>query len=303
MNRILKENPNYSLISYDDIKNCKNITEELVDKEFSNLKKLKWDKNNLTFCGNKIIYHYQFENILATTRDVKDYKTLKDIFEDELLKEYWIGQTIKMKRRKKLDYIEAVDIFECYRRCKGSIVCFKAFPTKYLCKRFNATKMLDFTAGWGGRLLGARSLGIKYIGIDTNTNLRSGYKKMIEKFGGMMIWESCLKVDFSQLDYDFVLTSPPYMNLEIYDHFEKFESREKYYKEFLIVMIERCLKYIKNHGKVCINISNYMYDEYLKYGGRTCIEKIDLQQQMGGKPNKEFIYVFSHLIPICWDDL
>ena len=154
--------------------------------------------------------------------------------------------------------------------------------------------MLDFTAGWGGRLLGAKSLDIKYTGIDTNVNLKNGYDKIIEKFGGDMIYKSCLDVDFSKIDYDFVLTSPPYINLEIYENMNLFNSKEQFYKMFLIPMIEKSLKYIKNNGKVLINISNYMYDDYVKYGGKECIDKIDLLQQMGGKANKEIIYVFSN---------
>ena len=294
MTTINKETPNYDGITYHDILNCKNLNEEDIQKEFKKLVKLNCDENTRGFCGNKIIYHYQLENMLNTKRDTKGYLTLKEVFLCDELKKKWINQTIKINRRKKLDYIEPVDIYECYRLCKGSINTFKAGTVKYLCNKFNATSMLDFTAGWGGRLLGARSLNIDYIGIDTNINLKTGYDKMIEKFGGNMIYESCLDVDFSKLDYDFVLTSPPYINLELYENMPLFENKEEYYQMFLIPMIEKSLRYIKNNGKVCINISNYMYDDYITYGGRACNEKIDLLQQTGGKPNKEIVYVFKN---------
>jgi hypothetical protein len=35
-----------------------------------------------------------------------------------------------------------------------------------------------------------------------------------------------------------------------------------------------------------------MYEKYLKFGGDACFDTIDLLQQMGGKPNKELIYVW-----------
>ena len=78
---INKKNPDYSKITYDDILKCKNISDEMVDKEFKKLKKLDNNKNTRSFCGNKIIYNYVFENMLNTKRDTKNYFTLKEIFD------------------------------------------------------------------------------------------------------------------------------------------------------------------------------------------------------------------------------
>jgi len=299
--QIQKSNPEYDNITYDHIKNCKALTDAEIKKEFTKLRKLKCDTNTRSFCGNKIIYHYMLEHMLNTRRDVKNYKLLSEIFDDEEAKKKIIDYSIKLNRRKKLDYIEPVDVYECFRFCKGSVNTFKAGTVKYLINRFKATSMLDFTAGWGGRLLGAMATDTKYIGIETNTNLKEGYKGMMALGeGAEMIWQSCLDVDFSTLDYDFVLTSPPYINLEMYENMPLFKDKETYYKKFLIPMIKKCLKHIKDDGAVCINISDYMYEDYIKYGGAEegrgfeCVERIDLLQQMGGKPNKEVVYVFKN---------
>lgn len=292
--QVSKESPNYDSISYQDILNCKKLTDVEIEKEWSKLKKLNCKNNTRSFCGNKIIYHYVLENMLNTRRDKKNYKLLSEIFDDEELKIKMIDATIKAQRRKKLEYIEAVDIYECYRFHKGSINTFKAGCVKWLINRYKATKMLDFTAGWGGRLLGARASNIEYIGIETNTKLKPAYDEMISKFGGEMIYDNCMNVDFSKIDYDFVLTSPPYINLEKYEMMTEFSSKELYYKEFLIPMINKAIKHIRNNGVVCINISNPMYNDYIKYGGVKCkAEVIALQQQLGGKKNKEGIYVFN----------
>ena len=40
--------------------------------------------------------------------------------------------------------------------------------------------MLDPTAGWGGRMLGAWALGIDYTGVDTNTNMKIAYDNMMD---------------------------------------------------------------------------------------------------------------------------
>lgn len=284
----------YDNFTFEGMIEAKKLTDEQIMKEFNKLKKMKTDKLKRTFCGNKILYHYQFKELLSTPRDVKNYKTLEEIFNDEDLKKYWVDMTFKMDRRKKLNHITPIDLFEGYRRCRGSINFFKAFTTKYLMDKYKGTHLLDPTAGWGGRLLGVRSLDKEYTGIDTNINLKEGYDKMIEKFGGKMIWQSCLEVDFSVIDYDIVITSPPYFNLEKYNHMTPFESKKKYYTDFLIPLVNKSLQHIKRNGKVIINISNYMYDGYLKYGGKKCVERFDLIQQMGGKPNKEVIYIFEN---------
>jgi len=109
-----------------------------------------------------------------------------------------------------------------------------------------------------------------------------------------MIWDSCLNVDFSTLDYDCVLTSPPYVNLEVYENMTMFENDEKYYKGFLIPMIEKSLKHIKKGGKVCINISPKMYEALKKNGMRNCDEQLHLlQQKRLGKDKGDLIYIWN----------
>ena len=54
-------------------------------------------------------------------------------------------------------------------------------------KSHGATRVLDITAGWGGRMVGAMAADIDYIGIDSNKKLESCYKKiknLCKKEGG-----------------------------------------------------------------------------------------------------------------------
>jgi len=292
MSIISKTTPDYNAIDYDDILHCKNISIDDIKKDFKKLVKLNVDKNINSFCGNKTIYSLQLKEMLKVRRNKKNFETLEEIFKDEEKKKKLIDSSIKANRRSKLEYLEPVDVYELYRFHKGSVNTFKASSVKHFCKKYNATKYLDVCAGWGGRLMGSRSLGIDYIGFDTNINLKDGYDKMISLFGGEIIYKSCMEVDFSKIDYDFVLTSPPYCNVEIYEGSGMFKDWEDYYINFLIPLINRLKKHIRRNGKVCINISNYMYEDYLKYGGIEAEEIIPLKQQTGGKKNKEMVYVF-----------
>ena len=108
-----------------------------------------------------------------------------------------------------------------------------------------------------------------------------------------MIFESCLDVDFSEIEYDFVLTSPPYINLEVYENMTPYESNKAFYETFLTPLLNKCLKHIKNNGYVCFNISPTMYADLLKYGYRACDMEYDiLQQKRLGKDKQDKIY--------CW---
>ena len=78
-----------------------------------------------------------------------------------------------------------------------------------------------------------------------------------------------------------------------------FDNDDMYYKEFLIIMLDRCLKHIKQNGWVCINISIPMYDKLTnKYGYRECDEKHILPNAKNQKNlNKcEYIYCWQHLV-------
>lgn len=292
---MLNEIPNWN-----DYKNFKKLTDEELNKDLNSLIKWKADKNELQgrcplkVIGNKIIYHYQFENIAKTRPDNGKTKSFYEWMNDDNLR---LKLYEWMKKRNRKGTLLS-NMFEALRANKGSIVIFRPSTSKFIYKYYNATNVLDFTAGWGGRMLGAYALNIGYTGIDTNFNLKEGYDKMILKTGKdnlKMIYQNCLDVDLSQIEYDFVLTSPPYENLEIYENMRVFENRDNFYKSFLIEMMDRCFKYIKNNGWICINISGKMYKtltEIYKY--RECDEKHILPQNRNQKNPDKIDYIF------CW---
>lgn len=301
-NCITKADPRYNVLTFQQLLDLKKLNTNELIKEWGKIKNYPVDKNKRTFVGNKILYHFQFEELLKTRRDIKNYKTMDEILSDEQLSKKWIDYAIKLNRNEKKAYLTSVDIFECYRLCRGSVVFFKSFTTKYLCSHFKATAVLDPCAGWGGRLLGARSLDLEYTGIDTNTNLKKNYDEMIhtldlDETKSKMLYESCLDADFSAIKYDLVITSPPYLNIEKYSHMPLFDTEASYYKNFLIPLIKKCKTHIKRPGYICINISDTLYQKYLSYGGEKCDDDLsmELKQQMGGKKNKEVIYVWKCL--------
>ena len=295
-----------------DIENHKLITTRELIRDLDNLKKFEADTNANNFFGNPFLYHYQFKNLLKCRR--KDGKTIYDIYADSTEWDKLIDSTRKRNRGGRT---AAGNVFECFRINLGSIVMFKATTAKYLYKKYSAKSVLDPTAGWGGRMLGAWALDIDYTGIDTNVEMIPAYDQMIQFLGEQtgfdnalfeladraklnMIWQSCLDVDFSKIDYDFVLTSPPYVNLEIYEHMEEWSNDEAFYRGFFIPLWQKCVDNIKPGGHVCFNISPKMYADAIKFGLTPCDDEEDLLQQMGqkvanlktGKKKQDKIYIW-----------
>lgn len=317
--------------TFQDILACKDISEEDVKKDWNNLRKFDALSNPRKFCGNPIIYKYQFENLLKCRRGTKGYKTLEEWFSDDKLKDELWELAVHINRRDKAPYPSPTDVYECHRKCKGSIVAFKASTAKYIYKLFGAKNVLDPTAGWGGRMLGAMSLGINYTGIDTNVNMKEAYKSMMEVgnptfyFDGSILyqprndtgatyvrgdnseyymkmkWRSCFDVDFSEKKYDLVLTSPPYDNMEIYEHSELYDNENnKYYEDFLIPLMNKL--HDETECPICINISPKIYKTLTeKYHYPECDRQIDLRQQLGKQyktKSQDYIYIWRCDVPL-----
>ena len=150
-------------------------------------------------------------------------------------------------------------------------------------RKYDATRVLDFTAGWGSRMVAAMAADIDYIGIDSNTKLKSGYDKILQalkpfnKSKVKLIFKKAELVDFSKLGYyDFVFTSPPYEYLEVYEDMKNYEGDGKikqpssstrikkedsagFYDEFLIPTIKSAYKYLPRGKFLCLNIPDLMY--------------------------------------------
>ena len=112
-----------------------------------------------------------------------------------------------------------------------------------------------------------------------------------------LVWGSCLDCDFSKYYYDLVLTSPPYINMELYEKMIPFESDKKYYEEFLIPMLHKSYKYLINGGNMCINISPKIYKQLTeKYNYNKCDLQIDLRQMKKSNyviKSRDYLYVWK----------
>ena len=287
--------------TYESVIQAKRLTDAKLKNSLATLKRFKpTDESPRCFAGNPILYHFMLDALCRVKLKNGSFKEMMD--SDELRNDSWLkaNKYANGSRENNLP----MRLFELWRRMNGAIVFFKPTTAMYLYKKYGATSVLDPCAGWGGRMLGAWALTINYIGFDTNLSLQEPYNQMMTLLHHRdndlpndtlrMRWESSLDADFAGIYYDFVLTSPPYINLELYPGMTPFESKAKFYKEFLIPLIDKCRKYIKPGGKVCFNISPAMYrdlTDVFKY--EKASEAINLlQQKVQGIDKGDKIYVW-----------
>lgn len=136
--------------------------------------------------------------------------------------------------------------------------------------------VLDFSCGFGGRLIGSYASGIvsKYVGIDpVEANIISHkeiYKKikvhseMRNKHFETEFIHGCAedKINNIQEKFDIIMTSPPYFSKEVYGMTEEqCYIKYPYYNEWKEKWLEQVLKIsydkLNNGGKMIIFASNY----------------------------------------------
>jgi len=293
LNILKPVNENLSSVTIKDIETHKHVSDKELNDDLDSLRANVFSKSPNSFYGNRFLYHFQMKNLLRCRRE--NAKTLYDLSDDE-----WEKLISDTRKRNRGGRTAAGNVYECFRVNRGSVVMFKSSTAKYMYQKYGATSVLDPTAGWGGRMLGAWACDINYTGIDTNVNMKEAYKEMktfLEKkdssnlLGSQsklnMLWQSCLDVDFSKINYDFVLTSPPYINMEVYEHMTLWENNESFYRDFFLPLWEKCVTHIKKDGHVCFNVSPKMYADALSYGLKECDIEEDLSQQLGSQKKKQ----------------
>ena len=127
--------------------------------------------------------------------------------------EFW-----KMNKKKILQYHRTVkekqDLFKTIQFLNHGPAQFPPNVAIDLYSIFKANKILDPFAGWGDRCIAAMAKDLDYTGIDSNRNLKAPYREMIKFYPHQskikFINKPVEKVDLSKLDFDFVLSSPPF---------------------------------------------------------------------------------------------
>jgi hypothetical protein len=259
--------------------------------------------------GNNVVDFFTFKERLNTKgkysmnyyefiTNLEEFKKKK--FINNMLTYY---RDVKNKNKTKNEYIV---LKEVYNICISAINIFRPLVAMQIYLKYNPVTVLDFTCGWGGRLIGACALNVpNYIGIDLNSNLSTPYGEMINFLSphsqtkAQVFIEDAVLFDYSSIEYDMVLTSPPYYFLEKYSNNCSYgNSKEEMNKYFYIPLFTKTFKYLKNGGHYCLNINKEIYDNVCVPILGVAQETIELRKSKRQNDYGEFIYIWYKTIII-----
>lgn len=244
-----------------------NLTDADVLADYNILVKIGCEQHAaLSTVGNDVVNKYTAVERLNTAgyQNISFYDVWFN--KSRLKREKYVKKLLAFYKKTRKGYPDIKVMFRLSNLYFSSISIFKPLIAMDVYCRFQPKCVLDFTMGWGGRLVGACALNIpKYIGVDYNQKLKAPYNKMcrfLKKHSTTdvdLYFQDALTVDYSKFDYDLVLTSPPYYNIETYGG-NKQKSKDEWDEKFYRPMFETTYKHLKRGGHYCLNVPEEVYD-------------------------------------------
>ncbi len=153
----------------------------------------------------------------------------------------------------------------------ASVSNFRPTVARSVLKHFspNGGTVVDFSSGYGGRLLGTLSSKRRYIGIEPCHAQVAGLRRMLEALkefhppGSAEILSGCAEDLMPQLPRthaDLVFSSPPYFNWEKYSHdasqsFVRYTTYDAWREGFLEPILRESARVLREDGRLVVNIS------------------------------------------------
>jgi ubiquinone/menaquinone biosynthesis C-methylase UbiE len=261
----------------DDIKNMyKNLEKydykkRLLYDKYYTVKKLKYNKYKYLFIGRPLL-------LLSEESDYENYNKIVDYFQNkEKMKCKRIGRKyspiefflkekkyIEEEALKKYGKITSFSIKEVIYDLNYECSNFRQVNLITIIQMFNPKSVLDFSSGWGERLLSCIFCNIEYTGVDPNINLFEGYNKMIELFAKdkskYTLINDCFEDVKLDKTYDMIFTSPPYFDIETYTNnntlsLSKYKTEKEWTELFLKKSLKKAYEHLNMGGYMCININ------------------------------------------------
>ena len=196
-----------------------------------------------------------------------NYTTPMDCFNDDDMLKKAIYKRIKMG-----DNMSDAGMRKSLSWTSGThrVSNFRPTIAKYIYDNYSGDgNVLDFSSGYGGRLLGAMSSKKvkKYTGIEPNNTTALGLSKIYKlknhinnDFDAIIYNEPLEDVDINS-EFDLSFSSPPYFNTEEYSYddkqsFIRYPTKDEWKEKFLKVLIEKNYNWIKDNGYFIINVAN-----------------------------------------------
>lgn len=161
-------------------------------------------------------------------------------------------------------------------KLKPECTTFKMSVSKALFKHFGSQRVLDGSAGWGNRLLGAAVASVPiYHGYDVNERMRQPYQKMLEFIASknpslqyQVTIADFLKATLPVAYYDTFFSSPPYFDFELYSDdaaqsTNQFQSLSSWTHSFLLPYVKQGWQALAPGGHYCLYLNDIKDCKYV----------------------------------------
>jgi len=156
----------------------------------------------------------------------------------------------------------------------GTIQNFKPMNARavweYICPVFRG-RVLDFSSGYGGRMLGALTSNLRYhySGIDPNTRTHQGLQALGELITDMGLGAgyemyNCGSEEMGAAPdhYDAAFSSPPYFNLETYcdeptQCMNRYRNLDAWFEQYVTPTLQMIHRSLESDGVYAVNIADY----------------------------------------------
>ena len=266
-------------------------SDKILDSTFNKLKTINYETiltednhiKNSNSIGSNILKHFCGENLYRAKGD-KGFSPLEVFNDDEKLIKVLknrMGWCLSGEDGEKRPYIFGINdsmIIQGIRSSGlgSSISQFKIPVAMFLYRRYLGASgnILDFSSGWGARMLGAMACNYNYYGIDpltaTNLNEMSNYFESDDCFkNNITVFKggSEDKTSYNIKDVDLVIGCPPYFKLEIYNDdnnqcYNKFSEYNDWLEKYWKKTVENCLNVMKKEAKFIL-IINKNFKKYM----------------------------------------
>ena len=283
----------------------KHITFNDMENDYNKLVYIGNDARNTSSrsrIGNNVVDYFTFNQRLETkgkyntnffefVRNIEEFKKKK--FIQTMLTYY---KDVKNKNNTKNEYTV---LKEVYNICISAINIMRPLNCMEIYTKYNAKRVLNFCAGWGGSTVAAAALNIEaFYGVEINKDLKLPYDNMIKYLNGNcdtqfdVIFSDALDVDYANMVYDAVFSSPPYYFLEKYANNVTYVSKADMNDQFYKPLFTKTYNGLQHGGHYIINICKEVYDNVLKVVLGEAHDAFPLKKSNRQNNHTEMVYVW-----------
>jgi hypothetical protein len=258
-------------------KKIKDIDLEKVEEEMDKLIKIGKNADIISErskIGNDVVDYFTFMQRLETKGkyDVNYFEFLAnlDTFREKKFIQTMLTYYANVKNKNNTKHEYKV-YKEVYNICISAINIMRPLNCMEIYAKYDAKKVLNFCAGWGGSTVAASALNLEaWYGVEINGDLKEPYDNMMtylrkKSDTKMSVWfGDAVDFDYSSVDYDTVFSSPPYYFLEKYANNMAYESKKDMDETFYKPVFAKTFAHLKPGGHYIINICKEVYDNVLK---------------------------------------